>query len=132
MLVDDEGHKALNVSIDFDTGVDLEVESLVLPEVVAETACSPWVGNELAATLMIGGHQDCELSVNGDGSINGICYVGRSRFDDGVDLGAYLIERGWAMARPEAPFEYHALERIARHHGMGVWGLSVDRIPLNP
>jgi hypothetical protein len=31
--------------------------------------------------------------------------------------GAYLIQRGWALALPTAPFEYHAMERIARANG---------------
>lgn len=63
---------------------------------------------------------------NDDGSLNAICYVGRSTFEEGEDLGAYLIENGWAMALPDAPFEYHALERIARHNDRGVWGFTVD------
>lgn len=65
---------------------------------------------------------------NNDDSISAICYVGRNTFDDGEDLGAYLIERGWALARPGAPFEYHAMERIARQRGFGVWGFPVDSI----
>ena len=64
---------------------------------------------------------------NDDGSLNAICYVGRGRFDEGEDLGAYLIQNGWAMALPGAPFEYHAMERIARHNNRGVWGFTVDR-----
>ncbi|MCG6868741.1 MAG: nuclease-like protein [Gammaproteobacteria bacterium] len=54
-----------------------------------------------------------------DGSINAICTV------KGDDLAAYLIERGWAMALPEAPFEYKALERIAERRGIGVWGITL-------
>lgn len=59
---------------------------------------------------------------NADRSLTAICYA------DGVDLGAYLIERGWAVAVPDAPFEYVTLERIARKRGMGVWGFQVDSI----
>jgi endonuclease YncB( thermonuclease family) len=65
---------------------------------------------------------------NPDGSLNGICFVGRSSFDEGEDLAAYLIEQGWALALPNAPFEYHALERIARHNDRGIWGFNVDSI----
>jgi endonuclease YncB( thermonuclease family) len=46
----------------------------------------------------------------------------------GVDLGAYLIERGWAVATPGAPFDYVVLERIARERNMGVWGFHADRV----
>ncbi|MCP5419577.1 MAG: thermonuclease family protein [Gammaproteobacteria bacterium] len=57
-----------------------------------------------------------------DGSLVGYCEA------DGEDLAAYLLQRGWAAALPDAPPEYAILERIARQHGLGVWGASVDRI----
>ena len=60
--------------------------------------------------------------------MQGVCYVNRGPFDEGEDLAAYLLERGWAVALPNAPFEYHALERIARHNARGVWGFTVDSI----
>lgn len=58
---------------------------------------------------------------NEDGSIIALCRV------RGEDLSAYLLERGWALALPDAPFEYAALEKIARHKGAGVWGHSVEQ-----
>lgn len=61
-----------------------------------------------------------------DGSIAAYCRV------EEQDLGAYLIERGWAVALPNAPFAYHVSERIARHRGFGVWGFNVDRIVPAP
>ena len=64
-----------------------------------------------------------------DGSISAICYVEEgSILDPPVDLGAWLIEHGLAVARPEAPFEYAVLEKIARVNRRGVWGFQVDRI----
>ncbi|MEA3276338.1 MAG: nuclease-like protein [Pseudomonadota bacterium] len=65
-------------------------------------------------------------SENEDRSLNAVCYVDRTSFDPGEDLAAYLIERGWALALPNAPFEYHALEKIARTHELGVWGFPAD------
>lgn len=59
---------------------------------------------------------------NADGSFTSVCSAG------GVDLARYLISRGWAMALPDAPFEYQAEERLARHHNRGIWGFSVDSI----
>jgi len=64
---------------------------------------------------------------NPDRSYAAFC---RTRFE-GEDLGSYLIQEGWALALPHAPFAYHALERIARQHGRGVWGFQVDSI-TNP
>jgi len=61
-----------------------------------------------------------------DGSLDAVCYADRTSFDPGEDLAAYLIERGWALALPYAPFEYHALEKIASRRGLGVWGYPVD------
>ncbi len=73
----------------------------------------------------------CEkVSRNPDRSFNAFCYVR----DDGdpfgpmVDLGAWLIYHGWAVATPDAPFEYTAYENIARKAGRGIWGFQVDTI----
>lgn len=55
-----------------------------------------------------------------DGTFTGLCRSG------GIDLSAYLLERGWAMALPDAPFDYVALERIASRRGVGVWGFPVE------
>lgn len=46
----------------------------------------------------------------------------------GDDLGAFLIAEGWAVAAAEAPPLYHALELLARSHGRGAWGTSVDEL----
>ena len=64
-----------------------------------------------------------------DGSISAVCYVdGNSIVDPPVDLGAWLIEQGLAVAGPGAPFEYQTLERIAQVNRRGVWGFQVDQI----
>ena len=66
------------------------------------------------------GWVDCEPpDTNIDRSIIARCIV------DDTDLSAYLLERGWAVALPDAPFEYLTLEKIARSRGMGVWGLPI-------
>ncbi len=78
----------------------------------------------LALDFKIQGFVRCETRErNDDGSLSAYCTA------DGDDLAAYLLERGWALALPDAPFEYQALERIARHRGLGVWGLAVERKP---
>jgi endonuclease YncB( thermonuclease family) len=61
-----------------------------------------------------------------DRSIGAVCHA------RGHDLGAYLIRRGWAVARPGAPFEYTVLERIARKRGKGVWGFQADVVTATP
>ena len=63
---------------------------------------------------------------NPDLSLDAICYVDRTSFDPGIDLAEYLLERGWAVALPEGPFQYQAIEKIARSRGLGVWGWQVD------
>ena len=66
-----------------------------------------------------------------DGSISAVCYVKDSSIlDPPVDLGAWLIEQGFAVAGPGAPFEYGVLEDIARVNRRGLWGFQVDRIRL--
>jgi endonuclease YncB( thermonuclease family) len=45
-----------------------------------------------------------------------------------IDLGAYLIREGWAVALPEAPFAYHTYQEIAKVRRRGVWGFQADSI----
>ncbi len=62
----------------------------------------------------------CEPTAqNPDGSLVARCYL------EEQDLSAYLLERGWAVATPDAPFAYTAMERIARSRGVGVWGIAL-------
>ena len=57
-----------------------------------------------------------------DASISASCRVGNE------DLSAWMLQRGWAVALPDAPFEYTAMEKIARSRGIGIWGIPVDII----
>lgn len=82
----------------------------------------------IALDFKIDGFVRCELlKENDDGSHVGRCRVDASAFDEGEDLSAYLLERGWAVALPDAPVEYQALEKVARSRGLGLWGIPVDR-----
>ncbi|NND69562.1 MAG: nuclease-like protein [Halioglobus sp.] len=83
----------------------------------------------VALEFKIDGFVRCDLKERlQDGSYAGQCRVNATRFDEGDDLAAYLLEKGWALALPDAPFEYHALERIARSREFGVWGFPVDAV----
>lgn len=62
-------------------------------------------------------------ATNPDGSITASC---TSRNED---LSAWMLQRGWAVTLPDAPFEYVAMERIARSKGIGIWGIPID---VNP
>ena len=82
----------------------------------------------IALEFKIKGFVRCEIiEENSDGSYTGWCRVNASRFDEGEDLSAYLLERGWAVALPDAPVEYQALEKIAYRRGFGIWGIQIDR-----
>ena len=70
-----------------------------------------------ALNFRLSGFVHCDvLGKYSDGSLRAVCW------NDRVDLGAYLIERGLALATPEAPFEYHAQENVARQR-RGLWDL---------
>jgi hypothetical protein len=60
---------------------------------------------------------------NADGSIVASCSL------DNEDLSMWMLQRGWAVARPDAPFEYAAQERIAQAKGIGIWGIPIDTFP---
>jgi endonuclease YncB( thermonuclease family) len=93
---------------------------------VAPIRCGP--RGALALDSMIRGFVRCEVQERYvDGSLGAFCSVdGASILAPDVDLGAWLIELGFAVATPDAPFEYHVLEDIARSRGLGVWGFQVD------
>ena len=83
----------------------------------------------IALEFKIQGFVHCSpIAANADGSISAVCYVGRTFRTYGEDLGAFLLIRGWAVALPDAPFEYVALERIARTRRLGIWGFPADVI----
>jgi endonuclease YncB( thermonuclease family) len=65
-----------------------------------------------------------------DRSISAVCWV-KDRNDPlgpYVDLSAWMIYHGWAVATPGAPFEYYTLERIAETQRRGIWGFHADSI----
>lgn len=81
----------------------------------------------LALDFKIQGFVRCDiLRDKPDRSLVGLCRVNYSQFDEGEDLSAYLLKHGWAVALPDAPFEYQAMERIARSRGQGLWGFPID------
>lgn len=65
-----------------------------------------------------------------DGSDSAVCRID-DRYDSlgpEIDLSAWMLYHGWAVALPDAPFEYLTLERIAREQGRGIWGFQADSI----
>ena len=61
-------------------------------------------------------------ATNQDGSVTASCTV------DKEDLSAWMLQKGWAVALPDAPFEYQTLEKIAQSRGIGIWGIPIDTI----
>lgn len=92
----------------------------------------PLCGNRAVRALKvkIQGFVRCDPQAElADRSLSAVCYVdGNSIADPPVDLGAWLIEQGLAVAAPGAPFEYQTLERIAQVNRRGLWGFPVDQI----
>jgi endonuclease YncB( thermonuclease family) len=77
----------------------------------------------LALRQRVEGFVNCEDRARDGRVVEATCRVAASHFERGLDLAAYLVEQGWAVALDEAPVEYHVLERIARETGRGVWGV---------
>jgi endonuclease YncB( thermonuclease family) len=92
----------------------------------------PLCGNRSVRALKttIRGFVRCDVQAElPDGSLSAICQIdGDSIVDPPIDLGAWLIEQGLAVAGPGAPFEYQTLERIAQVNRRGLWGFPVDQI----
>ena len=91
--------------------------------------CAPEAA--LALDFRIQSFVRCEVvSRNRDRSLNARCFVKAtgSVTEPDEDLSAYLLRRGLALALPGSPFEYQALERIARAQGRGVWSESFRQV----
>ncbi len=63
------------------------------------------------------------MRTNEDGSIEALCRV------NDIDLSEWMLQNGWAVSLPDAPFEYKTMEEIARQRGIGIWGIPLDVIP---
>lgn len=73
-----------------------------------------------------------EVGRNPDGTVSAVCRVREDGPAPGArqDLAAYLLRQGWAVALPDAPFEYHVLEEIARVNRRGIWAFQADSVRL--
>lgn len=54
-----------------------------------------------------------------------VCYLGGRQ---GIDVGAWMVEQGWALADPAAS-DYAAQEQAAQKAGRGLWAGKFD-LPL--
>jgi endonuclease YncB( thermonuclease family) len=61
-----------------------------------------------------------EVGLDPNGATVAVCWVEQE------DLSAWMLLNGWALAGPDAPFEYVQYERLAQAHTRGVWGTPVD------
>lgn len=59
-----------------------------------------------------------EQGVDPGGVPTAICYLGGL---GGPELNAWVVERGWALARPDESDRYVAAERQARQARKGIW-----------
>lgn len=77
---------------------------------------------------LVDGFVRCEIvSRDPNGVLAGVCTkAGRDLFGPRIDIGAVLVNDGWALAGPDAPYQYVALERLARSREVGLWGAKIQ------
>jgi endonuclease YncB( thermonuclease family) len=109
-------------------GIHIPQNSRICQRNLRPARCFTRAANALEVRIQ--GFVRCDPRVEyRDRSLGAVCWVdGHGTLDPPVDLGAYLIERGLAVAGPDAPFDYTVLERIARTNQRGVWGFQADSI----
>jgi endonuclease YncB( thermonuclease family) len=90
--------------------------------VIRPAECAPKAA--LVLKDKVSGFIRCELVHRGpDGILEGLCgQRTRDLFGPREDLGAFLVQEGFALASPTAPAEYFALERLAESRELGLWG----------
>jgi len=119
--VRDDGALLIRRHIIWLYGVYIPTTDRTCKTLISPRRCGPRAILEL--DFKINGFVTCEpVYTNADDSLSAVC---RHR---GQDLAAWMLEQGWALALPDAPFEYAALEQIARSRKVGVWGTPADRI----
>jgi len=124
-LVRDDGSLQIKGQIVHLYGIYLPPTDRTCGSNVRPVRCASHAALELDSKIR--GFVRCEpQSRNQDRSLNAICYVDSSSFSEGEDLAAHLLQWGWAVALPNAPFEYQVLEEIARERGLGIWGMRAD------
>jgi endonuclease YncB( thermonuclease family) len=75
---------------------------------------------------LVEGFVQCQVVRQGRDAVQGICTQrGRDQFGPREDIGATLVQRGWALAAESAPPEYRALEALARSREAGLWGAKI-------
>lgn len=120
-LVRDDGSLKMGRQIIYLYGIYIPLTQTTCRSFLQTRRCASEAA--LALDFKIQGFVYCRpMGSNPDSSLSAVCYANYTSVYMGDDLAAYLLEQGWAMALPNAPFEYHALERIARHRGLGLWG----------
>jgi endonuclease YncB( thermonuclease family) len=116
-------------------GHKVRLFGIFLPQ--GERTCRTWIRPPVCAPQAVlvlkdkvDGFVRCEIVGRGaDGVVEGVCSVrGRDLFGPRQDLGAYLLQEGWALVTPEAPPVYHALEQQARARELGLWNDQFLRV----
>ena len=110
-------------------GTRVRLFGIYLPQLerTCRTSIRPPVCAPKAVLVLVDkvdGFVRCEIVRRGpDGVAEGICgQRGRDPFAPREDIGAFLVQEGFALAAPEAPPEYFALERLAESRELGLWG----------
>lgn len=88
----------------------------------ASLALAPGCGAPAAPALRARARGTVRCTPPAGAGLAAVCRLDEPAYATGLDLGAWLVEQGWALPLPDAPFEYHVLERLARETGRGLFG----------
>lgn len=98
-------------------GIDIPLQNQTCLTFMTPARCGPKA--VLMLELKIESHfVHCQTRrYNSDGSVEAVCRI------EGVDLSAWMLAQGWAVAMANAPAEYLALEKEAKDQQRGIWNL---------
>jgi len=126
-IVQDDGSLSLDGETVWLHGASIPLFVRTCTSVVRPPRCGS--RSVLVLSNLVTGFVHCEIVRQHPQALEGICtQAGRDAFGPRDDLAAQLILRGWALASPDAPTEYLALQAIAQSQEVGIWGSKVINI----
>jgi endonuclease YncB( thermonuclease family) len=104
-------------------GIDAPADGQLCERDGAPWRCGQEAGWALAARIELHWVLCDERELDGDGRVVAICYIGGRQ---GINLNAWMVENGWALADRRTATDYVGQEAAAQRERRGIWAGRFD------